>query len=286
MYIGVNGIGMNGGKYIEKGPALLQALLGLEGNIAGITFLRDEQDYKRAPEQEFKTSLSYCSMVRLAVKGLSRKGTAVHVSCPGARRALGLDPVNEEYLSGRRYLSLGLYSDLDQAARAAAAVSRMESSVYGFSVQPLQMCTNPPHVVLIFCNPYQAMRLVQGAAYAHPDLGNTACFGNQGVCAELTARPHVTGKPNVSMLCSNTRYSCAWGDGVVGFGIPFSMFQEVVDGVLATMDAAEPDHRKQEIAARAKAAGLDVTPCPGKAYFMGLTKPSKTKTISKEAGAS
>lgn len=279
-------MGMCCREYTEEGIEVLQALLGLEGSIISITFIHDVEEYERSSEQEFKASLSYCSMVRLTVKGHGRKGVAVHMSCLGVRRSFGLDPVNEEYLSERRYLWLGIYADLDQAARIAAVVSRIESPIYSFAVKPLQMCTQPPHVDFVLCDAYQAMRLVQGYAYPYPDLWSTAYFGNQGVYAELTVRAHVSGRPNVSLLRSNTRYSCAWGDGEVGFCTPFSMFKQVIDGVLATLNATEPDGCKRDIAARASAAGLDVKPCLGEAYFFGLATSSDTNAISKEAGAS
>lgn len=256
-------------KHIKKSTALLGAALGLARNIVGITLFYDAADYESAPEKEFRTSLSYCSMVRLAAEGHARKGSITHVSCPGARRALGMIPVNEDYVSGQRYMSLGMYAEREHAAGIAAQVSLLPQGTHGVALQPLQSCLRPPHVVIIICNAYQAMRLAQGQAYANEGPQGIVCFGNQGVCSELTARPHVTGRTNVSLLCANTRYSCAWGDGEVGVAMPLGGFASMAEGVLATLNAAEPDNRKQDIAARAGAAGLDVKTTPGGAYFLG-----------------
>lgn len=246
----------------------MHCMLGLYRNIVGVTFFTDQYDYDQSSVQAIKTPLSYCSIVRMASLRYARKGTAEHVSCPGARRALGLTPPNEEYLSGRRYMSLGMYRDIKCAREVSAQVGLMSESIYGFATQPLATCVVPPHVVVVICNPNQAMRMLQGYIHGHGVIPAIKCMGMQGVCSELTVRPFQSKSINVSMLCSNTRYTCSWLDSEMGVGMPYSMLCEVVEGVAATLNAAESDRAKQAIAQRAVEMNTDMSVRAETAYYL------------------
>lgn len=248
--------------------AKLDAALGLRRRIVGVTYFFGRSDYERSPLRPAKSSGTYCSLVRLATCGHARKATGANIGCPGARRALGLTPPDEEYLSGRRYLSLGLYEDVARARDTAAQVSLMREAAYGVAVQPLESCETPPHVVICFCDPNQAMRLLQGRIYGHGPVRSMGSLGMQGVCAELTVRPFLTQEVNVSLLCSNTRAACAWGDGELGVGMPCAAFPGVVDGVLRTLDATETDRKKLRIAERSRKLATNVPVRLGTAYYL------------------
>ncbi len=261
----------------------LVAALGLARQIVGVTFLHSRAEFERSQLKSLRTPMSYCSMVRLGTLGRARKASLAHIACPGARRALGLSAPDEEYLSGRRYFSLGLYENLARARETAAEVSLMPETIHGVSVQPLATCAAAPDVVLCICDPNQAMRMVQGYIHGQGPLQAMGSLGMQGVCAELTVRPFLTGKPNVSLLCSNTRFSCAWGDHELGIAMPFSVFPKVVEGVLGSLNAAESDRAKEAIAARAAASGVDISVRPGEAYYQ---RPRQTPIPSSSNGRS
>ena len=252
----------------ESWEAKSGCLLGLKRKLVGVSFFFDPADYERAPEKRMKTSMPYCAMVRLAACGHGRKAGVGHVRCPGAKRALGLTLPDEEYLSGRRYLSLGLYRDIDRAKETAAQVSLMKERVYGFSVVPFSLCKTLPHVVIAICDPNQAMRLIQGYIYHFGPLPPMGSLGTQGVCAELTVRPFQTKTPNVSLLCSNTRFTCMWEEGELGIGMPCEVFFKMMDGVEKTLNAAEPDQKKKEILKRAGELKLKPDVQLGKAYYL------------------
>lgn len=252
----------------ETWEAKLDCLLGLKRKPVGVTFFFNSADYEKAPEKSMKASMSYCAMVRMAACGHARKAGVENVRCPGARRALGLTSSDEEFLSGRRYLSLGLYKDMERAKETAHQVSLMKDRISGFSVGPLSLCKTPPHVIIVVCDPNQAMRLIQGYIYQFGPGPVMESLGTQGVCAELTVRPFQTQKPNVSLLCSNTRFTCMWKDGELGIGIPYGVFPGMVDGVEKTLNAAEPDQKKKEILRRAAKLNLKPDVRPGKAYYL------------------
>ena len=84
------------------------------------------------------------------------------------------------------------------------------------------------------------MRLLQGYGFEHGVLKHCSISGNQAFCSELTAEPFTNGTINVSMLCSGTRFWCGWNKDEMGIGMPYSIFEKVVDGVCSTMNATEP----------------------------------------------
>ncbi len=256
---------------IESEPweAKLNCFLGLKRKLVGVTFFYNSCDFEEAPEKIMKASMSYCAMVRMAACGHARKAGVKNVRCPGAKRALGLASPDEDYLSGQRYLSLGLYKDIERAKKTAGQVSLMKERTIGFSVSPFSLCKALPHVIIAICDPNQAMRLIQGYIYHFGPLSVMESLGTQGICAELTVRPFQTQKPNVSLLCSNTRFTCMWKDAELGIGMPYGVFKKMVDGVEKTLGAAEPDQKKKEILRRAEES-LNLKPDVqlGNAYYL------------------
>lgn len=256
---------------------LLDCALGLKRQLVGITFQLSQEEFEHSNAQLVRKPLSYCSLVRMAGKGHARKAGLREIACPGARRSLGLEPANEEFLSGKRYLDLGLYKDIDCARETSATISIMNKPVYGLSIQPLSECIRTPHVVIAICDPNQAMRLIQGYIHHRGPIETMQSMGMQGLCSELTVRPYLSNLPNVSLLCSNTRYTCAWRDGELGVGIPIKSLPDMANGVLETLNAAESDTRKDTILARSRKMGLDLSVLKGSAYYQSASSPTPSR---------
>ncbi|WP_348771085.1 DUF169 domain-containing protein [Pseudodesulfovibrio sp. zrk46] len=250
----------------------LSCSLGLTRQLVGVTFHFSRDSFEQSDANLTRKPLTYCSLVRMASSGLSRKAGFEEISCPGAKRALGLEPVNEEFRSGQRYMSLGLYKDLECARKTSAVVSIMDRQIHGVSMEPLSDCSHAPHVVIAICNPNQSMRLVQGYIHENGPIDSMRSMGQQGLCAELTVHPYLTGEPNVSLLCSNTRYISAWDDNELGVGIPAASLASITDGVLKTINAAESDANKDIIIDRAQAMGFDLGITKGTAYYQSPKK--------------
>ncbi len=147
------------------------------------------------------------------------------------------------------------------------------------AVAPIEQLETPPDTVVMIIDGYSAMRIIQGYTYHYGQAGQIRFCGNQGVCCELTSKPFMVQDMNISLLCSNTRFSCKWQDSEIGIGLPYHMLEAVVDGVLKTLNSTESDRRKVEIIKRAKAHGLDLGVELGNNYFnndLGIEK-RKTK---------
>lgn len=236
---------------------VLRGLLGLERKIVGIRFLFNSEDYAADPTPEVKSKMSYCNMVRLATKGHSFKASLPQFLCYGSAKALGLALPDENALSGRTYFSMGLYEDLNRSKEVQRQVSYMDPGTYGVVVKPLESFKGtPPDTVLIISKPYQTMRLAQGYGFHHGYPKNIQFIGNAGICAECTASPYLHKDMNVSMLCSNTRFSAKWTDEEMGVGMDFLTFLRVIDGLKSTFGPCETSDRKSEVEKRMASNGI------------------------------
>jgi len=228
----------------------LYCATGMDNRPVGIKFLHSAEDYRQSAVPEVRSRISYCTMIKLTTRGNSFKTDVGKSLCPGAIRALGLEPPDSLARSGKRYYGLGMYDSLAIARNVFTAATVLEHQVFGLQTQPLDEWEDLPDVVLLIANPGQAMRIVQGYTYHFGLCPNIRLSGNQGICLELTARPFATNDLNLSLLCSNTRFSAKWRDSELGIGIPFNKLELVVDGLLRTIDPSETDRAKAEIAQR------------------------------------
>ena len=223
---------------VRESLETLKGVLGLETEPIGITLLFTEEDYDRYPIKETEVALPYCLMVKHAA--LREKGTKSrleHHKCDGATTALALEPSTERIESGQEYFSYQLYSSVATAGRLRRAIKSlhgMQVSTYGVAVVPLKDCVQTPDVVIIMTNAYQSMRIVQGYEYNTGKKPAIDMGAMQAMCSELTASPYLTGELNVSVLCPSTRMLCKWSEHDMGVGIPFELFEQITDGVVAT----------------------------------------------------
>jgi hypothetical protein len=77
---------------------------------------------------------------------------------------------------------------------------------------------------------------------------------------------------NLSLLCSNTRFSAKWKDDEIGIGLPFNMFEKVCDGVIKTIGPCEPKERKMKILAKCKEEDRKIDIDLGGNYFKSTSK--------------
>jgi len=103
--------------------------------------------------------------------GIARRygwGVAVgkdDVICPLAAVAFGFRKPNDAYLSG--YAAIGMYCETeDAAASLEASTWKFEPETYDYvCVAPLGRATFEPHVIAVYANSAQVMRLVNAALY-------------------------------------------------------------------------------------------------------------------------
>lgn len=231
----------------------LQCALNLKRKPVGIKFYFTKESYDQSKVKEPAGQLSYCCVVEKATRGMAFKFRLEHLNCDGGTTALGLEESNNRIESGMEYFSYNLYSTPAAARRMREGVMGLYRTgviTYGVEVAPLEDFVSTPDVVIFIVKPYEAMRLEQGYVYHTGERIISTCAAMQGICAEVTVEPYLTGRMNVSTLCPSTRFLAKWGDDEMSIGIPFERFKDTVEGVIATINTTDLKERKEEISQR------------------------------------
>lgn len=216
---------------------VLKEILHLEMEPAAITLCFSKEQYDAYPVEEIKGATPYCVMVKKAFKGEGLKSRLEHHKCDGGTTALALEPSTERIESGEEYFSYNLYSSVAVARRMRESIKslhRMPVSTYGVSIVPLKDCVLTPDIIILLCDSYQAMRLIQGFEYKTGRKPQIDMGAMQAMCSELTVSPYLSGEMNVSVMCPSTRMLCKWKPSDMAVGIPYELFADIVDGVIAT----------------------------------------------------
>lgn len=242
---------------IEQDSLKLNCAINLNRQIVGVKFLLTEKEYANANAPQVKNAIPYCVMAKLASSGKCLKACADNFKCPGGKKALGLVPIDAEALSGKRYLDLGLYQDLATARKFQEDITFLSSSIAGVMLKPLEQLDQLPDVVIIITNSYNSMRILQGYSYKYGLNKEYKLGGSQALCSEVTAYPYEKNSINISTMCSGTRFWCGWDHNDMAVGMAGNLFHDVVNGVIATMNATEPIKEKLLIDQRCKEHGLD-----------------------------
>jgi uncharacterized protein (DUF169 family) len=95
---------------------------------------------------------------------------------------------------------------------------------------PLEKMEMTPDQIIVYGNPLQVLKLVQGYVYAEePRFTITTC-AKYGVCVEGMAEAYVTGKPAVAFPCRGERVSSIVQDQELSITIPYTLLGDVIEG--------------------------------------------------------
>ena len=242
-------------KFVKKIDNLGIAL-DLKRRIVGVNFLFIKKEFDDCKAERMKGHAPYCRMTAKAMNGEHFKVDIENFTCSGGVEMLGLRPSHGYEKSGKQFDIFCLYEDLAVARKVHNNLLPIPHKIYGAEIGPLSELEKADSVLLL-CNGWQAMRIVQGYTYHYGTATNIGMVGNQGICSDLTSRPYMTNDINVSMLCLGARLSTNADDGELGIGMPFNVFRMTMDGVLNTINAATEGRRKKELIERIDSAGCD-----------------------------
>jgi uncharacterized protein (DUF169 family) len=176
--------------------------------------------------QNFKMSRSY---------GWTMAITEEDVSCKMARVIYGWDSITEESREWMNLFSVGLYAkDTETSEKMREHLWLVEDDCHGLVISPLARTKVVPHVVLIYCLPAQAMRLIQGYLYCEGGALDFTATGRIGSCNEGVVKTFLTGKPQLVILGNGDRI---WGgaqDSEILFACPHDKLKTLVDGLEKT----------------------------------------------------
>ena len=241
----------------------LEILLDLKRKAVGIRFLFTKDDYEKSDAPIKDGTIPYCTAVRNASNDKSVKLSLENFACLSAARALGLMENDAGSLSGKRHSEMGVYENTLVSRNIAKDMVYCKHSVYGVEVRPLEEYDkHNPDIILIITNPYNAMRIIQANAYSQGQLKTIKMAGMQAVCQECTSYVYETNKINISMLCSGTRCVSQWGKDELGLGIPVQQIDNIIYGLINTLNPMEKNEDKKRIEEKlvnaGKSLGFDI----------------------------
>jgi uncharacterized protein (DUF169 family) len=222
----------------EVGQALDTYIRPLTFPLA-IKMLKSEEeipDRSRRPFQQMKKKVAICQGI-----GMARKlGWAVAMGKEDMQCSLGAAPFGffkntDFYDEGN--LADGMFTTSKEIGkREEDLVDRFEHGLYShIMVAPLNRTAFEPDLFMVYCNPAQVMRLIQGALYNEGGAVRSSAMGRLGCAAIITVIKE-----------NECRYAVPGnGDRVFGmtqdhemtFLIPSSKVETVLDGLAKTHKA-------------------------------------------------
>lgn len=77
--------------------------------------------------------------------------------------------------------------------------------MYALIYAPLEEAEFDPDVIVLICNPAQAMKLAQALIYTLGGRVEADFSGIQSICADAVAGPFTRKRPNITLGCSGSR---------------------------------------------------------------------------------
>jgi MtaA/CmuA family methyltransferase len=188
----------------------------------------------RRPARDFKKLSMNCQVVDMARRyGWTLALTREDSICSLGIAALGFEKPTHLHSSGT--LCEGMYTETkDAGQRSEAAIDRFRAGEYHtLLVAPLDRATFEPHLVCVYGNPAQIMRLTQAALWKRGGKLASA-FGGRVVCADIIVTTMRTDRPQVILPCSGDRIFGQTQDHEMAFTIPWSQIDEIIEGLQGT----------------------------------------------------
>src|SRR5438034_151248 len=188
----------------------------------------------KRPARDFKKLSMNCQVIDMARRygwmiALTRED---HI-CSLGIAALGFEKPTHLHSSGT--LCEGMYTATKEAGvRSEAAVDKFAPGEYAcLLVAPLDRAPFEPHLVCIYANPAQVMRLTQAALWKRGGK-LTSSFGGRIDCSEIIVTTMRTDAPQVILPCSGDRIFGQTQDHEMAFTIPWGQMEEIIEGLKGT----------------------------------------------------
>src|SRR6266436_2879431 len=188
----------------------------------------------RRPARDFKKLSMTCQVIDMSRRyGWTIALTREDHICSLGITAIGFDKPLPIYNVGT--LCEGMYTETKEAGqRSEAAIDKFAPGEYHcVLVAPLDRATFEPHVVCVYANPAQVMRLTQAALWKRGGR-LTSSFEGRAVFAVLIVNTMKTGEPQVILPCSGDRIFGQTQDHEMAFSIPWERMEEMVEGLRGT----------------------------------------------------
>ncbi len=190
----------------------------------------------RLPVQEAGEPMALCQAITFTRRrGLTMCLDRDQSSCPLAVSALGWDDGEGLDFLPAFLLAMNYARDEESARLRAEGMARLEKGRYGRIVlSPLTRTKVEPHLIMVFGNPAQIMRLVQATSRWTGKRVDAGFGGIGGSCNEGLVRTFLEDRPRVALPGNGDRVFAATQDDELVFCFPASWAERVVEGLEAT----------------------------------------------------
>ena len=174
-----------------------------------------------------KDSRRYCDYVGEARENNSFYIVNEDISCPLARYNLGLEKYNQESIYNLAQ-TLVNWNDAKSREKAFNYLKSTNTLSYGkkyISIYPVNEISHKPDIVILFGTPDRFMPLVREITKLIGEWTNALMSGVGGMCAECTAIPLVTGKPNLSLGCGGSRPHGKLNEEQLLISLPYELYK-------------------------------------------------------------
>ncbi|MHB1508912.1 MAG: DUF169 domain-containing protein [Acidimicrobiales bacterium] len=188
----------------------------------------------RVPSRDLGEQWIVCQSIGIARRyGWSIAVGREDVICPLAAVAFGFRPANDRYLGGEA--ALGMYcSEPAAAAALEGATWRFAAGRFDrLCVAPLDRLGFDPHVIIVYGNSAQVMRLVNAALHRRGGRVESSSGGRLD-CAELVIQTMLTDEAKVVLPCNGDRVFGMAQDTEMAFAFPAELGGEICEGLEAT----------------------------------------------------
>ncbi len=188
----------------------------------------------KVPSRDLKEQWIVCQSIGIARRyGWSVAVGREDVICPLAAIAFGFRKPNDDYLKGSA--AVGMYcKDEQSATNLEASTWKFEPGTYDHvCVAPLNRARFEPHVIALYGNSAQVLRLVHATLYKSGGRV-VSTSGGRLDCSEIVIQTMSTNEPKVILPCTGDRIFGMAQDTEMVFAFPWSWSDEIVEGLEGT----------------------------------------------------
>jgi uncharacterized protein (DUF169 family) len=188
----------------------------------------------KVPMKDMKHPIAICQGISLARKyGWTVAMYKEDHACPVAHVILGY--VEEPDFIKNGSIIKPLYVDNDEAAvKTQASTPKMPTAdTHCIVMAPIHLATFDPDVVIVYGNPAQITRMVQGACYKVGGYVESR-FAGRGACGGEITVPYAQNKCNVICPGGGERIFGLTADDEMAFAFPASWIDNVLEGIEKT----------------------------------------------------
>ncbi len=221
----------------------LDIALNLRKKIIGVKFIDFKEDFDAIDVELSERKGSICFHAREAMDGELFKIVKENVICDYGKFALGLKKPDSTIVEGRSFEYCGLSETNSIGKNIVASMKYIDHTIYGLIMGPLASLEDAD-IVIITDYAETIMRVMQGYAYKYGNPEKLSFFGNQAMCADLISKPHSNNDINISLMCKGARTYGRFDRGEIGVSIPIAMFDNLVDGIIKTVNPVSSTKEK------------------------------------------